>query len=53
MGDIGVPRIQNFTAQVCLESYLAVLPKNNHSVSDVPIKILLLVMAMISSMFGT
>ena len=52
MGGKVATNTENFTAQVCFESYLSVLPKKNQGVCFDPINILLLVTAVISNMFG-
>ena len=42
-----VPDKQNFTAQVCLESYLSILPTNSIGVAVVPVTLTLVAMNMI------
>ena len=45
MGSNIAPHVQNFSARVCLEAYLSILPNKNLGVSFPPIKIMLVVTA--------
>ena len=42
----------NFKVEVCFETYLSFLPKKNHGFSCGPLRMVLLVVVMISSLFG-